>query len=96
MSGFAAYVRGDHRTAFGHASRGEAFVFEDDHADVINLLAAAEGNSMQSMLLHIGSFCGTQSRPDRRMLAKVLGTFATDSPTLVVSALWPLAYLPNC
>lgn len=37
---------------------------------------------MQSMLSDIGSLSGTRSRPDKFILAKVLGTFATDSPTL--------------
>jgi len=49
---------------------------------VINLLVAAAGSSMQSMLLHIGSFCGTQICPDRRIFAQVSVTFAADSPTL--------------
>ncbi len=35
LSRFAMYVRGDHRTAFGHASTAEAFVFEDGHADTV-------------------------------------------------------------
>jgi len=82
LSGSAAYVRSDHCTAFGHAQTAEAFVFEDGYAVVSNLLVAAEGNSVQSMLLHIGSFCDTQFCPDRHIFAKVSVTFAIDSPTL--------------
>ena len=83
MTGFAAYVRGHHHAAFGHAWTAEGFVFEDHRGDVINLLVAAEFRIMQSMLLHISSFCDTQSCPDKRILAQVSVTSTADSPTLL-------------
>ncbi len=43
-------------------------------------MVAAEGNSVQSMLLHVGSFCGGQFCPDRRIFVSV--TILADSPTL--------------
>ncbi len=82
LARFATYVRGDRRTAFGHVSSDEPFMYEDGHPGLLNLLEAAHDSGMQSLLCDIGDKCSDQSTLDRRLLAKIIGTMATDSPTV--------------
>lgn len=87
LSKFAAHVRGDGRTAFGIRLEEEPFHYEQGHPDLSNLLQAAETVSMSNLINDIGDLCSDQPRLDKRTLAKMLGTMATDSPTV--------SYLPR-
>lgn len=53
-----------------------------DDPDLISLLAAAVSIGMSASINDIGGMCAGLSHSDRRILAKMLGTMAADSPVI--------------
>ena len=82
LQDFAAYARGDGKTAFGHSgvTQAHSFVFEEHHPSLQHLLEAASKQDMASMVTDVGSMYEDSSSPDRKVLAKMLRSMASDSP----------------
>ena len=83
LSRCATYLRGDKRALFGHATQDAAFGSQINHADLINLLGVADSKGMAAFLTDIGDKCADQTSSNRRLLAKVIGVFATDGPIVL-------------
>ena len=89
LGDFATSVRTDERSAFGHQRVGaddERFVFEYGSTNLEDLLRTATALDMSDMVQDIVNLQYRLDSSQQRVLAKMLGSMATDSP---VSSYFP-------
>lgn len=86
LKGLASYVRGDNRTAFGHQkiTADKLFVLDDNEEA---LMEAAMNQNMGSLVADVAHMCDRLAPSDRKVLGKMLGSLASDSPAISYSPL---------
>ena len=93
VSAFASFIRNDGRTAFEDISPAQQFSFQDNETA---LVLCAQQHDMSKLVLDVHGMSASLSLPDRQVLAKMLGSMASDSPTLSYFPLEVAASIKEC